>query len=79
VNKTIGGGHGPGQLPQSGHAKTAGKVAARFAVAHRLGVVQDSTPLRRGGAYRKFHAALGGKILPLAHQVAVVLRRAIKF
>lgn len=51
----------------------------RFAVPRRLGLVENSPPLRRGGAYRKFHAALGGKILPLAHQMAVVLRRAIKF
>jgi len=79
VNKSVGGGHGLGQLPQSGQAKTVGKVSMLFAVARRLGVVQDSAPLCRGGAYRKFHAAFGGKILPLAHQMAVVLRRAIKF
>lgn len=79
MNKTTGGGHRFRQLPQAGHAKTVGEVAMRFAVPRRLGIVEDSAPLRRGGAHRKLHVALGGKILPLAHQVAVILRRAIKF
>lgn len=79
MNKPVGGGQGLGQLPEAGHAKPFGKVAVRLAVPRGFGGVEDSAPLRRGGAHRKFHAALGGKIPPLAHQMAVILRRAIKF